>query len=187
MDRCRHRHCLGRGRSGQRDYPSQCSFRWAHASWGKTKSRISTPPRTGWRDDRASHRIGARHAKRIIVGNMWGRLGISASRRSGRRPGGRIPHQSAVRPSHFVLLLSDLGLLLGAKRPKHARGGGRRRFAAIAQVVGIPLGERQAKGDLLYLGFGEAGQAFRCPSRRAAQPHCSDTRRSSFRNFSSGT
>src|SRR5918997_4149774 len=61
----------------------------------------------------------------------------------------------SVRPSRFVHLLPNRVLHFGRKGAQDGRGR-RRRLGDIAPV-GILVGERPAKGNLLYLGFGEAG------------------------------
>src|SRR5918994_7858204 len=61
----------------------------------------------------------------------------------------------SVLPSRFVHLLPNRVQHFVRKGPQDGRGG-RRRLGDITPV-GILLGERPAKGNLLYLGFGEAG------------------------------
>src|ERR671921_2173210 len=81
----------------------------------------------------------------------------SGSVRHGVKTCGRevVSFARSVRPSRFVHLLTNRVLHFGRKRPKDGRGG-RRRLGDITPV-GILLGEWPAKGNLLYLGFGEAG------------------------------
>src|SRR5918997_5477453 len=61
----------------------------------------------------------------------------------------------SVRPSRFVHLLPNRVLHFRRKGPQDGRG--RRRRLGDITPVGILLSEWPAKGNLLYLGFGEAG------------------------------